>query len=655
MTNIPITHLTLYKHGVGYFQRQAEVSGEQVELTFRVEEMNDVLKSLTAIDQGGGQVLSINYATPQTREERLAGSSVRLEDDRSLQDLLISLRGRPVRLLLDQAETIEGRLVGIDEVPDRQPLDTSLVSILVADTERVETVSLGRLRGVEILDERAASDLRFFLDTALTQEDYRRVVVHLTPGDHDLAVGYVAPAPTWRVSYRLVAEEEDADRGRALLLGWGIFDNRLEEDLEGISLSLVAGMPISFLYDLYTPFTPDRPVVEEEARVAAGPIEFAEATGAEPGAVSLGAGMGMGALGDMAQMMRFKAAAPPPPPPAPMAISREALEKAAPVTTTGVALGELFQYVIGTPVTVGRGQSAMVPILAADLGYRKDLLYNGAKMPTHPVATLRLKNESGLTLERGPVTVIEGGEYVGEAVLPFTVIGSEVVVPYAVELGVKVREEGGSSREIRALYIKGAYLLFEEWDVRWQDYQFNNSTGDVMTVLVEHPRTAQYDLVDTPEPKERTDEHLRFEMAAPAQGEARLRVQERCLVTRWEELQRQTYEGLRRYLEQGLLDQAAYDQVAELLKLWDKVAENEKRLNEVDQERQKIYQAQQQIQGNMGALSTTGKEGALRTRYVEQLEASEDQLKTLAQREAERKAEIERLKQEIEARLKALE
>jgi len=36
------------------------------------------------------------------------------------------------------------------------------------------------------------------------------------------------------------------------------------------------------------------------------------------------------------------------------------------------------------------------------------------------------------------------------------------------------------------------------------------------------------------------------------------------------------------------------------------------------------------------------------------LEASEDQLKTLAQRESDTKAEIERLKQEIEARLKAL-
>ncbi|HSJ52906.1 MAG TPA: hypothetical protein VLC52_04095, partial [Anaerolineae bacterium] len=445
MTNIPITHLTLYKHGVGYFQRQGEVSGEQVELTFRVGEMNDVLKSLTAIDHGGGRVLSINYATPESREERLAGSSVRLDNDRSLRDLLISLRGRPVRLLLDQAETVEGRLVGVDEVPDRQPLDTSLVSILVADSERVETMPLGRLRGVEILDERAAGDLRFFLDTALTQENYRRVVVHLTPGDHDLAVGYVAPAPTWRVSYRLVAEphpaargedKEKENRGRALLLGWGIFDNRLEEDLEGISLSLVAGMPISFIYDLYTPFTPERPLIEEEARVAAGPVEFGEARDY------------LGAAPEAAAPAMMRAMAAPPPAPALAKMSRDALAKAAPVSTSGEALGELFQYVIATPVTVGRGQSAMVPIVSADLAYRKDLLYNGLKLPAHPVATLRLTNESGLTLERGPVTVLDRGEYVGEAVLPFSVAGGEIVVPYAVELSVRVREEMGSSREI---------------------------------------------------------------------------------------------------------------------------------------------------------------------------------------------------------------
>jgi hypothetical protein len=648
MTDLPITHMTLYKHGVGFFERRASLSGEEVELSFRVAEMNDVLKSLTAIDWGGGQVLGIDYATPQSREERLAGCSVQLTDDRSLRDLLVGLRGRRVRLRLDQGEETPGTLLGLDEVAERQPLATSLVSLLLDESDEVHTVELGRVLGVEILDKRGADDLRFFLKTALSQEDYRQVTVRLTPDEHDLSVSYIAPAPTWRVSYRLVADPETEDGPRALLQGWGIFDNRLEEDLEGISLSLVAGMPISFVYDLYTPFTPKRPVVEEEARVAAAPVQFAEAEptlGAEP--PSMGAGL------TMASMMRDMA--PAPAPRMAKAISREALAQAAPVTTSGESLGELFQYVIGTPVTVGRGQSAMVPIVAADLGYRKDLLYNGTKMPTHPVATLRLKNGTGLTLERGPVTVIERGEYVGEAVLPFTVEGGEVVVPYAVELGAKVRESSGTTREIRALRIKGAYLQVEEWEVNWREYQINNGTGQTIHVLVEHPRTAHYDLVDTSEPKEHTDEHFRFEVEVPSRGETKLRVQERRLVSRREELRRQSYQILQHYLRRGLLDQVAYDHMAELLRLWEKVGDTEKRLAEVDQERQKIYKAQQQIQGNMGALSTTGKEGALRARYVEQLEASENQLKALDRREADLKAEIERLNQEIETKLRRLE
>jgi hypothetical protein len=56
MTNLPITRMTLYKHGIGFFERRAKLSGERVDLSFRVEEMNDVLKSLTAIDWGGGHV-----------------------------------------------------------------------------------------------------------------------------------------------------------------------------------------------------------------------------------------------------------------------------------------------------------------------------------------------------------------------------------------------------------------------------------------------------------------------------------------------------------------------------------------------------------------------------------------------------------------------
>jgi hypothetical protein len=645
MTNLPISRMTLYKHGVGFFERRARLNGEQVELSFRVEEMNDILKSLTVIDWGDGQVLGVDYATPQSREERLAGCSIRLDDKRSLRDLLIGLRGRRVQLLLDQGESALGTLLGLDETAERHPLDTSLASVLDKESNQVRVMPLERVTGVVILDQRGAADLSFFLQTSLTQETYRQVTIRLTPGEHDLSVSYIAPAPTWRVSYRLVAEEMQ-DGHRALLMGWGIFDNRLEEDLNNIALALVAGMPISFVYDLYTPFMPRRPEIKEEARVAAGPVDFAAPT---PGAeMAAEAPLMKAAMRSMPMAPAMAVAAPTP------GISREALEKAAPVTTTGKDLGELFQYTIGTLVTVGRGQSAMVPIVSTNLDYRKDLLYNGAKLPTHPVATLRLKNETGLTLERGPVTVIERGEYAGEAVLPFTAEGGEIVAPYAVELGVKVREESGSRTETHGLRLERAYLQVEEWHIRWREYQLTNSTARPITVLVEHPRTTHYDLVDSPAPKEQTDEHYRFEVEVTGRREAKLRVAERRLVARREELQRQSYAGLRRYLEKGLIDRQTHDLIAELLGLYEKVADHEKRLAEIEQERQKIFQAQKQIQGNMGALSTTGKEGALRARYVEQLEASEEQLKALARQETQVKDEIERLKGEIEKQVGTL-
>jgi hypothetical protein len=648
MTTLPITHMTLYKHGVGYFERRARLSGEQVSLSLRIEEMNDVLKSLTAIDWGDGQVLGVEYPSPQSREELLAGCSIRLRDHRSLQDLLVSLRGRRVRLLLDQGDVLSGAVVGMDEAPEKQPLAAALVSLLLDDSAAVQAVPLGRVQGLDLLDDTAAGDLRFFLASSLTQETHRQVTVRLTPGEHDLALSYVAPAPSWRVSYRLVVEEgKEGKEGarRALLMGWGIFDNRLEEDLKEISLSLVAGMPISFVYDLMTPVTPERPEIKDHVRVAAGPVSFGEAL--PPPAAPMMASLAMDEAVDGAAMRRAAA-------PTKRGVSAQALDRATTVAATGADLGELFEYAIATPVTVGRGQSAMAPIVSARLDCRKDLLYNGSKLAMHPVATLRLSNKTGLTLERGPVTVIDSGQYAGEAVLPFTAVEGELVAPYAVELGVKVYEESSASRELHGLRISGYYLVVEEWDVRARRYRLHNSSAKAMTVLVEHPRSEHYELFATPSPQEQTAEHVRFAVAAPARGEATIVVQERRLVSRREEIRRQSAQALQGFLARGLLDTRTHERLRGLLDLWERIAAHEQRLAEIEQERQKIYKGQEQARGNMGALSAAGKEGELRAGYVDKLRASEQQLDALAGEEKKLQAEIARLKEQVEVAIKAL-
>ena len=650
MSNLPIVHMTLYKHGVGYFQRRGPVSGEAIKLTFRREEMDDLLKSLTVIDLGSGQVRGVDYDTPQSQEERLAGCSVILSERRSLRDLLMALRGRQVQLIVKDGSAEAGVLLGLDE-DETKPLKQSAVSILRQDSNTVAVLPLNRIEGVEVGDETAAADLRFFLQTAIGQETHRSITIRLSPGEHELQVSYIAPAPTWRVSYRLVADALPTDPasqadGRqqltTLLQGWGIFDNRLEEDLTDISLSLTAGMPISFVYDLYTPHTPARPVVKDESRVAAGPIMFDAAM----------------AVGDEVMAM---AAAPAPAPERAMrsavrtrAMSATAMAESAPSAATGQALGELFQYNVSVPVTVGRGQSAMVPIVSSQLEAKKDLIYNGAKMATHPVATLRFNNRTGLTLERGPVTVLENGEYVGEAVLPFTADQAEAVISYAVELGVQVKEALKSESQLQSLQLKEGYLLQNIYDIRRTLYQVDNRTPQPKTVLIEHPTGGNYTIFETPEPVEKTLETHRYRVEPPAGKMVEFMVQERFLLSRREELRNLSYQGLQRYFANKLLDQRAYEGLKKLLDTWAEIAQLQQRIAEQEQRRAKIYAAQEQVQKNMTVLAGEGEEGKLRGRYVKQLAQHEEELAEIERNVARIQAEIQQKEAEVQRMMAAL-
>lgn len=64
MTNLPIRRVVLYKHGVGYFERDTVIDGDQsLALSFKQREVSDVLKSLTVLDLDGGIVSTVYDST----------------------------------------------------------------------------------------------------------------------------------------------------------------------------------------------------------------------------------------------------------------------------------------------------------------------------------------------------------------------------------------------------------------------------------------------------------------------------------------------------------------------------------------------------------------------------------------------------------------
>ncbi len=94
-------------------------------------------------------------------------------------------------------------------------------------------------------------------------EARRTVTLSLDGKRHDLVVGYTVETPIWRPSYRLVLGADN----KVHLQAWGIVQNLSGEDWTDVTLSLVAGSPVSFRSELATPVTPRRPVVTDQGAV----------------------------------------------------------------------------------------------------------------------------------------------------------------------------------------------------------------------------------------------------------------------------------------------------------------------------------------------------------------------------------------------------
>src|SRR6516165_3845572 len=97
MPGLPISRVVLYKHGVGYFEREGSVEGDAtLTFTFKQAEVSDVLKSLTVLDLGSGHISSVSYDSTKPLEQLLAEVALSIPDQNSLVGLLPQIKGARV-------------------------------------------------------------------------------------------------------------------------------------------------------------------------------------------------------------------------------------------------------------------------------------------------------------------------------------------------------------------------------------------------------------------------------------------------------------------------------------------------------------------------------------------------------------------------------
>src|SRR6185369_13733690 len=91
---LPVSRVVLFSAGVGHFLREGEVEGDaRVDLSFPASDVNDLIKSLTLQDLGGGLVTAVAYDSHDPVERTLKSFAVDLTGNPGQAQLLDQARG----------------------------------------------------------------------------------------------------------------------------------------------------------------------------------------------------------------------------------------------------------------------------------------------------------------------------------------------------------------------------------------------------------------------------------------------------------------------------------------------------------------------------------------------------------------------------------
>jgi len=133
---LPIAQVVLFSSGVGYFQREGTVEGNtRVDLSFQVQDINDLLKSMVVRDLDGGVISTVSYDSSAPVEKTLKSFAINLNGNPAFGQILNQARGEKVEVVLQQTGatqpgTLTGSIVGLEHQKQAVGKDTVEVELL---------------------------------------------------------------------------------------------------------------------------------------------------------------------------------------------------------------------------------------------------------------------------------------------------------------------------------------------------------------------------------------------------------------------------------------------------------------------------------------------------------------------------------------------
>ena len=680
MSKLNVKKVIIFKHGVSYYILEGILKGTgKFELEFKIDEMNDVLKSLFVLDASEkGYISSISYDAALETNQLLKSIMLNIPDQDSLSSLVIQIKGAGVNLTIGGAKKVSGKIIGIEFVEKiiKEEKITEKQLIILKDDDEITKIPFSEIRSFDILNEEIKKDLKFFLDTVIAgkKKDAKKILINCESGgdneiDRNIFVSYIRESPIWKTSYRLIMSKQQALEQKCLLSGWSLIENTTNQDWEDIELSLVAGMPVSFIYEFYRPIFIQRPVIQPPKVLSARPTEIEEGLEMEKFKEYAMAEM---EAKPRVMKKRAKAAmrggAPPPASPAGGVLGRyqsvmtdtEMYDKVkSQVKTQTKDLGELFEYNISNPVTIKRKQSALVPILTESIKARRILLYNKNEHDKNPNACLEINNNTKLTLERGPATIIYDDNLAGEAIIPFLNKGDTRLLNYAVEQAVIINhEQKTENMSVHRVTFGSGYSYEYYYTKMMTTYKIKNKTDEEKELYLDHPKIYEYKIIEkTVEPEETTN-YWRFKLTLKPNDAVVFKLTEQRENYSSNYLWNYSKEDLLKrvgfYVKHKFIDPDLETKLKEIAGLIQTLNDLRSKQDKLIEERDSMTDEQVRLRENISVLGEDSQSVSLKERYIKKLNTQESRFEVIKKELKSLEKKIKELNTDIENKMNIL-
>jgi hypothetical protein len=637
--DLVLKRVMLSSGGLGYFEYEATVEGDaNLKLTVSLDQVDDVLKSLVVYDDKGG-VGGLSLPGKEPLQQTFKDMPFDQAALQSPAKLLDALRG--AQISVGGPRAMSGRIVSVEE-------ETQTLNDGKTTTKRTR-VALFTDNGIQQFILEDAENLQF-ADPALRDKigqallaiqsnrakDSRTLELSARgKGKRLVRVAYIVAAPVWKASYRLTLPA-DPNAQKADLQGWATVENLSGQDWKGVELTLVSGRPVAFHQALYEAYYVTRPEV---------PVEVAD---------RLNPNVDRGGVA-VATAQRERQFAPPPPPAAPkpaMPMQKSEMGAGMPISQAGnveqvqaTDAATQVSFKFPSPVTVANGRTLSIPVVDRQVPSQRLALFQSDTTARNPMAAVRITSDGDTGLPPGILTIYErdkGGAvaYVGDGRLSNVPTGEKRLIAYALDEKITIEREAAQTQRLATGTIAGGVLHYSRVLRQTATYRIHGPAKEPRQLIIMQRQLPGWTLTK-PDAKgmELSEGYYRIPFQLPGGDVVQVAeiVQEQTQQQQLRLLDAKD-DQVKVFAQATEFDAKTREALTKVLQLQQAVAEAQRKVTQIDSDKQQIVQEQSRLRDNLARVPANSD---LQRRYLATLDKQETDLEAIATRRTDAEKAVE--------------